>query len=191
MHLFPLILNLHKLSKNNNISLASEITKHKSTLYSLNPSNEIAVRCAELLGCKCSSWPFTYVGYQVGSSSNRKSFWKPILTKVKTRLSLWKAHVLNKAGRTVLIKSVLNSLPTHWLSSLKAPKGVLSSIDQIRRRFFWKELDSSDNPVKKMHMIKWSTICASKSNGGLGLGSLIRKNDARSLVKVVVEILKG
>ena len=61
-----------------------KINFRKSVLYAKTPDSEFSLHCASILGCQISSWPFTYVGYQVGSSHKRKSFWNPIVTKVKT-----------------------------------------------------------------------------------------------------------
>lgn len=52
-------------------------------------------------------------------------------------MAKWKAESLNKAGRVVLLKSSLDSLPTYWFSLFKLPVGVSKNIDGIRRKFFW------------------------------------------------------
>lgn len=55
-----------------------KINFNKSTLYSSDPNGDLSTQCANILGCNSSTWPFSYVGYQVGASPHRKQFWKPI-----------------------------------------------------------------------------------------------------------------
>lgn len=88
----------------------------KSVLYAKDPHSDLVSSCASILGCSSGTWPFSYVGLQVGSSPRRKSFWFPVVKKVKTKLSHWKCFSLNKAGRTTLIKAVLNNLPVYYWS---------------------------------------------------------------------------
>ena len=44
---------------------------------------------------------------------------------------------MNLAGRLVLTKAVLQSIPVFMLSALPAPKGVLEKIRDIKRDFLW------------------------------------------------------
>ena len=39
-------------------------------------------------------------------------------------------------------------------------------LDQIQRNFLW----GGGNLEKKLHLVKWATICLDKKNGGLGEG---------------------
>ena len=55
---------------------------------------------------------------------------------------------------------------------------MIEAVDSIKRRFFWKELDSQSQPRRQMPLIKWFTICDSKFHGGLGVVFLPKKNDA-------------
>lgn len=75
-----------------------KINFNKSVLYAYDPRSDLVGQCAQILGCQSGTWPFTYVRYQVGVSPKRRTFWRPILKKLKTRLSTWKSHILNKAG---------------------------------------------------------------------------------------------
>jgi len=44
---------------------------------------------------------------------------------------------LNLAGRLVLTKAILQSIPVFMLSSLPPPKGVLQIFRSIQRDFLW------------------------------------------------------
>jgi hypothetical protein len=66
---------------------------------------------------------------------NKISNWNPVIYTFEKRLSLWKAGSLSIGGRVTLIKSVLNSLPTYYLSLFKAPISVIDKLDRMRRNF--------------------------------------------------------
>ncbi|KAL4579598.1 hypothetical protein LXL04_015752 [Taraxacum kok-saghyz] len=53
------------------------------------------------------------------------------------------------------------------MSLFKVPMGVLKTLEQLRSRFF----RGVDQAGKKMAWISWDKVCASKENGGLGVGS--------------------
>ncbi|GJY75464.1 hypothetical protein Tco_0480580 [Tanacetum coccineum] len=85
-----------------------------------------------------------------------------------------KLKTLSVGGRYTLIKSILSSLPLHYFSIFKTPKGILNKIESFRRNFF----NGADIADRKMSLIGWKNILASKKNGGLGISSLFALNRA-------------
>ncbi|GAU20017.1 hypothetical protein TSUD_273520 [Trifolium subterraneum] len=79
------------------------------------------------LHCNVEKIPFLYLGLSIGGDPRRLSFWEPVLTRIKNRLSGWKSRFLSFGGRLILLKSVLTSLSVYALSFFKAPLGGLGS----------------------------------------------------------------
>lgn len=131
---------------------------------------------AQLLGCKVGQWPMTYLGFSIGISSKRKAYWEPLVKRFHSKLASWKADTLNLAGRSILIKSVLDSLPTYWLGLHMLPSGVYDRIERIRRDFLWGSFAGQEDFKRKMHSVRWSKVCSSKDHGGLGLVPIKVKN---------------
>ncbi|KAK3211814.1 hypothetical protein Dsin_016520, partial [Dipteronia sinensis] len=131
-------------------------------------------RWAELFRCKTASILIKYLGLPLGGRPSSVSFWEPMLDKIHARLALWKMRFLLKAGRLVLIKLVLSSLPMYFMSVFKIPISVALAMEKLQRDFFWGVKDEK----KGIHWVDWPTLCKSKRNGGLGIGRIQDKGDA-------------
>ena len=72
----------------------------------------------------------------------------------------------------MLVKSVLGSIPIHFLSLFKAPMKVIDLLESLRHRFFW----DFEKDQRGISWVKWNSILLSPKRGGLGIGSLLAKN---------------
>ncbi|XP_016206073.1 uncharacterized protein LOC107646401 [Arachis ipaensis] len=122
--------------------------------------------------CNQADLPVWYLGVQLGANPRLVKTWKPIIDKVEEKLSLWKAKVLNKACKLVLIKSVFNSLPIYYLSLYKMPKAVADKLIALQRSFMWCKEDSNYG----IPLVKWEVVQAPKKAGGLGVRDAVLRN---------------
>lgn len=90
------------------------------------------------------------------------------------RLQGWKTKFLNLAGRTTLIQSVLNSIPTHVMQLNILPRKTQTYIDRIQRNFLW----GSNQQKHKLHLLSWDTVTYPKKFGRLGIPKTYPKNIA-------------
>ena len=70
----------------------------------------------------------------------------------------WKEKLLSQAGKEVMIKAVIQSIPTYSMIVFKLPIGLYKDIEAMIRKFWWGQ-----GEVKKIYWVKWSTLCTSKS----------------------------
>ena len=84
-----------------------KVNFNKSQLIGINVHGSWLNEAALVLKCKDGNLPFVYLGLPIGGDVRRLSFWDPIIHRIKTRLSGWKAKHLFFYGRLVLLKSVL------------------------------------------------------------------------------------
>lgn len=70
-----------------------------------------------------------------------------------------------KAGRPVMIKSILQALPLHVMSCLKIPQSIFSLLKKNIKKFYW----GGTHMNKKIHWVSWTHLCDKKAEGGLGL----------------------
>ncbi|KAJ0805638.1 putative RNA-directed DNA polymerase [Helianthus annuus] len=151
-----------------------KINLHKSVVYGVGVSVEMLNAKAGVLGCKAGAVPFVYLGIKVGANMNRVNNWEPVIDTFRSRLSKWKADSLSIGGRIILIKSVLESLPTYYLSLFKAPVAVVDKLESMIKRFLW----GGSPEVRKTHWVSWDRTTCPKNEGGLGLTKLSLCNNA-------------
>ena len=72
------------------------------------------------------------------------------------------------------MKSTLSNLPTFFLSLFPIPAIVANRIERFQRNFLWGSL--GDDP--KIHLVKWASVHAPISSGGLGIRKLSLFNQA-------------
>ena len=76
----------------------------------------------------------------------------------------WKIKLLSKAGKEVLIKAVIQSMPTYAMSVFDLTKMLCDEISSMIGRFWWANQDNE----KKIHWLSWEMMSKRKSNGGMG-----------------------
>lgn len=80
------------------------------------------------------------------------------------------------AGRVVLIKSVLQSIPTYIVQTFIILKSVITKLERIMKNFFWRYgMDKKNH----LHLKSWKDICQPREFGGLGIRSIGDMNTAR------------
>lgn len=90
------------------------------------------------------------------------------------KLEGWKEKFLSKAGKEILIKTVVQALPHYAMSIFKIPVSVCRAIEKRIAAFWWKQ-----NEAKKgIHWKSWEVLKSSKDRGGLGFKDLLTLNKA-------------
>lgn len=76
---------------------------------------------ADIMSCRASSLPITYLGLPLGDRFTSVHIWNGIIERIEKRLAEWKQSYLSKDGRGTLIKSTLANLSTYFLSLFSIP----------------------------------------------------------------------
>ena len=129
---------------------------------------------AEALYCHIGDLPLLYLGMPLGASYKVVSVWNPILEKMERRLSGWQKLYLSRGSRLTLLKSMLSSLPTYFLSLFTIPVSVAHRIEKLQRDFLWSGMGEEF----KHHLVGWDKVCCPKEIGGLGVRNLVTFNKA-------------
>ena len=110
----------------------------KSSVLPIQCSEDDKVFLQESLPCQISEFPCKYLGVPLSPHKLTKAQAMSIVERVADRLPSWKADLLTKAGRVILVQYVLTSMLIYILLALELPPSVLEAIGKIRRAFLWK-----------------------------------------------------
>ncbi|KAE8685834.1 bromodomain and WD repeat-containing protein 3-like isoform X4 [Hibiscus syriacus] len=137
----------------------------KSKLFGINVEEEVLSEWASSVGCSIDSLPTDYLGLPLGAKKNSEALWDPVFKNFSSKLAGWKANCLSLAGRTVLLKSVLTSLPIFFLSLFRMPCKIGKKLNSLMASFLWG--DNEDK--RKIHWVNWKSVCTPLNCGGLGV----------------------
>lgn len=88
-------------------------------------------------------------------------------------MQAWGSFWLNIAGKSVLIKAVLSSLPLFKFSVLLAPMGIVNKMEDLIRTFLWK---GGRQNGKEISLVNWDTVTRPFQEGGLNFKDLKVQN---------------
>jgi hypothetical protein len=117
------------------------------------------------------AFPISYLGLPITLGRLRLVHLQFVFDNAATTLNGWQGKLLNLSGCRELVKSMLSSLPTYLLTTIKAPKRFYKDLDKLRRCFLWAGNQDLHSGKCK---VSWTRVCRPLSCGGLGILDLKR-----------------
>ena len=150
-----------------------KVSMEKSRIYfSPNVQAERISGICSRLGIQATANIGNYLGFPInhkGVPRNRLNF---IIERVMSKLAGWKARFLSFAGRFVLVKSVMSSIPNYVMQATALLAHLCEKLDKINRDF----LEGSTSENRRLHLVSLSKIIRPKEEGGLGIQVARAKN---------------
>jgi hypothetical protein len=115
-----------------------------------------------------------YLGLPTLVGKSRTREFQSIKDSMWKRLNDWKTIFLSQAGKEILLKTVIQAIPTYSMSIFFLPKGLCRDINSMMQKFWWGHKDH----VSKIHLMSWEKLGLSKTTGGLGFRDLLSFNKA-------------
>lgn len=110
------------------------MTKSK-VLFSDNTEEEEAMTCLNVLGITRTDSLGTYLGFPLEDGRKATRNFNIILERTRKKLVGWKRNLLSTVCRTILIKSVNESLPSYIMQLEKLPTKLCGQLEKINRDF--------------------------------------------------------
>jgi hypothetical protein len=117
-------------------------------------------------GCHVSFFPCNYLGLPFNIRKASRVSFQPLVQKVGDRLPDWQRRLLSYPSRKLLVRSVLSSIPTHYMTVFKLPKWAASGIDKFRRSFLWTGKDPSGFSGGHCHASRKTCVRPKRWGGG-------------------------
>lgn len=115
-----------------------------------------------------------YLGLLALFGRTKKQSFIYIKERVWKKLQGWKEKLFSQAGREVIIKAVIQAIPTYTMSCLKLPKSLIKELEVLTRKFWW----GYDGDIRKVNWVNWKKLCQTKELGGMGFKEIEKFNDA-------------
>ncbi|XP_026410798.1 uncharacterized protein LOC113306024 [Papaver somniferum] len=132
------VLNMKKLL-DQYASLSGQMTNYnKSAIYFSKGISDLRRQTTiQDLGVREMVSDVKYLGIFPLKSDYRVASYDYLVDKFNSRFPGWRFHYTNMAGRTILLKTSLSSIPIYCMGICLLPKGVTQEIDKIMRCFWW------------------------------------------------------
>jgi len=163
-HVMKNILATYELASGQAISLP------KSEIYcSRNVPDGIKTIITNILGVQAVLGTGKYLGLPSMIGRDRKATFAYIKDRVWQKINSWSGKCLSKAGREVMIKSVLQAIPAYVMSIFQLPHTLIDSIEKMLNSFWWGHGKTTQRGI---HWMNWEKLSAPKIHGGMGFKDL-------------------
>lgn len=113
-------------------STGPKVNFNKSSMVPINVDDDRIRHLAATFGCQVGNLPFTYLGLPLGLYQPSVQDCLPLVYRIQRRLTCT-ALFLTQGGKLQMVNSVLSSLPTYYMCSIKIPIEIIHQVDKYRR----------------------------------------------------------
>jgi hypothetical protein len=129
---------LSNLLKKYEIALGQKLNTSKTAIFfSSNTPQETQKKILDEARIPNSQRYDTYLGLSALVGKSRTKEFKGIIDRVWKRLQDWKLQLLSQAGREILLKAVIQAIPTYCMSVFMLPKTLCTKINSLMQNFWW------------------------------------------------------
>jgi hypothetical protein len=104
---------------------------------------------------------------------NKQATFNFIKDRVWQKINYWSSKCLSKAGREVMIKSVLQAIPSYVMSIFLLPSSLIDAIEKMLNAFWWGHGGSNNRGI---HWLSWEKLTVHKKYGGMSFNNLTAFN---------------
>lgn len=110
--------------------LKTNIQKSSGTL--IRCSEEEISTVQQLLPCELINFPCKYLGLPLSIKKLTKAQVQPIIDKLANQLPGWKADLMNRDGRVVMVRFIMTLMLVYLANATDLPAWGLKAFDKIR-----------------------------------------------------------
>ncbi|KAL8124435.1 hypothetical protein AgCh_012179 [Apium graveolens] len=116
-----------------------------AVIFSPNTSNDLKGKILEVLKIPESSEKGKYLGVPAVLVKNKLEMFNYIKERALKKMQGWKQKLISQAGREILIKHVVQAIPSYSMSCFLLPQKLINKIMMAVRNFWWGGDPSSRN----------------------------------------------
>ncbi|KAL0392972.1 UNVERIFIED_CONTAM: hypothetical protein Sradi_2520000 [Sesamum radiatum] len=109
-----------------------------SVAFSKNTKSEVHRLIADTLQIRMENKMELYLGLPSKVARSKKDLFATIRDRVWQRISGWNAKLLSQVGKDVIIKSIIQAIPSYAMGCFRLPTTLLSELHGMVARFWWE-----------------------------------------------------
>ncbi|KAL0456758.1 UNVERIFIED_CONTAM: putative mitochondrial protein [Sesamum latifolium] len=156
------ILEVYRLASGQEINFSKS-----SVAFSRNTVVDMCAAIVRDLTIRRENKMELYLGLPSRVVRSKRELFATIRDRVWTKIKGWNEKFLSQAGKKILIKAVIQAIPTYAMGCFRLPISLLKEIQSMVADFWW-----SNQGHNKIHWVSWQRLCDSKLLGGLGFRRL-------------------
>ena len=125
------ILQLYKYASGQEINLDKS-----AIVFSRNTSSEVRQSITNFLGIRETAAHDKYLGLPTVIGCSKRAVFSSIKDRIWRKIHGWNEQRLSRAGKEVLIKAVVQAIPTYSMSCFKFPDSLLGEIQSMISDFW-------------------------------------------------------
>jgi hypothetical protein len=153
------ILNIYGSASRQEINLAKS-----EVFFSRNMSLAAQEDLSRILGVRLVLGTRKYLGLPSMIGRDKKSIFAFIKDRIWKKINTWSGRALSKAGKEVMVKSVLQSIPIYIMSIYVLPNSIIDDIEKMINAFWWGGGGNS----RGIKWMSWERVACPKEFGGMG-----------------------
>jgi ribonuclease HI len=161
--------HLMHILKTYELASGQEINLTKSEVFfSKNLSMAAQEDLSKIMGVRHVLGTGNYLGLPSMIGRKKKEIFAYIKDRVWKRINSWRGRALSKAGKEVMIKSVLQAIPSYVMSVFLLPETTIKEIERMMNSFWW----GGGTHNQGIRWLAWDRMAYPKSFGGMGFRDL-------------------
>ncbi|GAU24809.1 hypothetical protein TSUD_157220 [Trifolium subterraneum] len=158
---------------------SQEVNLVKSEVFiSRNMSQAAKEDLSRILGVKLVLSTGIYLGLPSMVGRSKKAIFSYIKDRIWKRINSWRGRALSKADKEIMIKSVLQAIPSYVMSMFILPASFIHDIEKMINAFWWRSGSTNNNNTKGIHWLAWERLAYPKAHAGLGFRNFEAFNKA-------------
>lgn len=133
-------------------------TQKSAVLFSKNSKLEVKTQVKLTLGIENSGGFGKYLGLSEQFGRRKREGFAFIVDRIKRRAISWSSKFLSRAGKMVMLLSVLSAVPSHAMSFFELPQALCDQIQSLLTRFWW----DTTQDKRIMSWISWKKMAKQK-----------------------------
>jgi hypothetical protein len=119
-----------------------KINKNKTSLFfSRNTKEDVKNQILSVAGISSTQRYEKYLGLPALIGRSKVSSLSGIKGRIWDKMQGWKEKFLSQAGKEVLLKAVVQAIPTYTMSVFQLSKTLCSEINSMMAKFWWNKIN--------------------------------------------------